>query len=299
MEKLNSKLILFFLFTFFYVEANAQDIYFSNYPQQQFFYNPAFAGVDSTHDFSLSGRKTKYDFSGFHYSALLSYNQPICHFKSGIGGSICYLSGLGFRNYTVTSSYNYKFKLAPKMNLRIGLSASTGFLHQDKYEDPFLPNRGYPAFNKTYFDLRIGVEYDWRNFFAGVSFKQYDFTRTIKHFSINFSPLIFTAGNKFRICKSISTTPSFIYCPELPYYQVANDVWFKKTFLLGCGIANGDLRFGTTTVLRGGVCLKKKITAVFYYVSGEKYVTNKYDGVNEEIFNYGFSTFLTSIQYRF
>ena len=60
---LKQKLILFFVLACFTVTVRAQETVFSNYPMHQLFYNPAFAGIDSSHQISITGMQKHYLFS--------------------------------------------------------------------------------------------------------------------------------------------------------------------------------------------------------------------------------------------
>lgn len=259
---LKHKLILFFLLSCFTVTLKAQDIYFSNYPQQQFFYNPAFAGVDSTHDFSLSGRTQFGSISAYgkYYDAVISYNQPICNSKSGIGGIVAYQQNSSSQRYQLALAYNYKFKLAEKMNLRIGASAIQEFYHQDETQNWWSGTN--PAFDKTFFDLSAGFEYDWQNFFLGFSIKHILKQKESYNMNIVYAAKFFTSGYKINFCKSFSTTPSIFYVLQGPAqeFQVANDMCFKKIFLLGCGAI-----YNEAVSIRGGICLKNKFQEMVSY----------------------------------
>ena len=261
---LKSKLILFFLFCCFTVTLRAQDIYFSNYPQHQFFYNPAFAGVDSTHDFSLTGRHDNFFFNNIPtYSTVLTYNQPICHFKSGIGAAIAYRTDVYSKEIQSSLAYNYKIKLTKKKNIRLGVSSS---LYFNKFYNS-INNTGALEIQKIYLDVDAGLRYEIKNFFIGVSHKNIfnqkvlDLLNSPNH-NYRFSLNTFTVGSKFNINKSFSTAPSFLYMNQMHshYLQIANDVSYKKTFLLGAGLI-----FKEAFTVRGGISLCNKFQAMLSY----------------------------------
>ncbi len=258
---MKNSILIFFLFSCYTVTLRAQDIYYSNYPQHQFFYNPAFAGVDSTHDFSVSGRARYGSISshGNYHDAMFSYNQPICHSKSGIGAIVTYQNGGDFHRYLLALAYNYKIKLAEKMNLRIGASAIQEFYHQD---ESFSGWGGSPAIDRTFFDVSAGFEYDWKNFFLGFSVKHILKPKETFYENKVYAAKFLTAGYKINVCNSFSTTPSvlLIYQGPAQQLQFANDMVFKKTFLLGVGII-----YNEAVSPRVGICLKNKLQAMISY----------------------------------
>ena len=307
---LKRKLILFFLFSFFSVAVKAQDIVFSNFPQHQFYYNPAFAGVDSGHVFSVTGRRAKDYFDNMpYYNSLLSYNQPLKNFKLGIAASalfhksdIAVFSQLSF-------TCNHKFNLGKKMNLRLGARATTGFLH---YQTP--KNWDYykqfwedsiPNISKGHYYFSVGARYEWCNFYFGVSinnllFNEFYIAGDRENYHRNHGhrgTAIFTIANKFKMFNWVSTTPSIIFSPY-EYFQIANDLCLKKTLLLGCAFTPGALALTKAFMLRGGICFKNKLQAMFSYDFGQEGISF-YGSDNQYYYFNGLGTYEANIQYHF
>lgn len=160
-----------------------QDAQFTQYMYNGLFYNPAFSGKDAG-----------YSFSALHRSQWLSYTTA-----SGSGGApttqLVTVSGgfekanLGFGvtvvNDDIGISNNQEVNLSLAYHLRLGrgklsFGASGGFfsstLKYDELEavnpDPSLPSAGRE--NQINNSVSLGMIYDRRNFYAGVSTRHFN-----------------------------------------------------------------------------------------------------------------------------
>lgn len=281
----NKMKIIFFLMCLSSV-LHAQDAYFNNYPQNHFWYNPAYAGVDSTHEFSLSGRT---QWSSNYNTVMLSYDQPLEKIHSGIGAKVLYdRSGSApMEKQYGALCYNYKIHLADEMNLRIGMQAAfdylrintSGLIFGAQYTDTGYvntPTTDFPLLIENYsLDFGAGIWYTFKNFYAGFS-TQHISNPLLKisygtYYSLS-KNYISTAGYKFKLGKHFSTIPSAICMLQVPskFFEVSNDFVLNETYYLGAGF-RGINNLNRLTA-RGGIKWKKKfqvMVAVDFSVPSE------------------------------
>lgn len=256
---------------------HAQDPYFNNYPQNHLWYNPAYAGVDSTHEFSLSGRT---QWNSIYNSVMLSYDQPLEKIHSGIGAKILYdRSGDGpMKKYYGAICYNYNIHLATEMNLRIGMQAafnysrintSTLFFGSQYGSSGYVPNSqtGTLTDIQNYrLDFGAGIWYTFKNFYAGFSTQHIStpvLKQTMDTNNTIYQNYISTAGYKFKLGKHFSTIPSAISMIQGPskFFEVSDDLVLNETYYLGAGY-RGINNLNRLTA-RGGVKWKKKFQVMF------------------------------------
>ena len=260
---------------------HAQDAYFNNYPQNYLWYNPAYAGVDSTHEFSLSGRT---QWSSTYNTVMLSYDQPLEKIHSGVGAKVLYdKSGDGpMEKYYGAFCYNYKIHLATEMNLRIGMQAAFDYDYLKTILDPSgltfgnqYGSSGYDTthssgiiyqFDRYSLDFGVGIWYTFKNFYAGFSTQHIStpvLKQTMDTNNTIYQNYISTAGYKFKLGKHFATIPTAICMLQGPskFFEASNDFVLNETYYLGAGFRgiNNLNRF----TARGGIKWKKKFQVMF------------------------------------
>lgn len=263
-----SKLILIFILSCFISKIHAQDFLFNNYAQHLNYINPANVGVDSMHNFSLTGRYRNQFWQGKTYSTFATYEQPICHNTNGIGGSAFFEKGENYYQYKINGIIGGKLKLTSNMSIRGGVTASYEFFHQDSigFHGGFEEWYHSPEMNNSLFEFGVGTRYDWGILFVGFSIKElsgavfgepYDDYGNKKH------PLkILNGGLNLKLSNSITISPSFLqlWQSDARSFQIGTDLSIKKRIFAGAGIfSNNAVSF------RGGFCLKKKLSFLFHY----------------------------------
>ena len=267
---------IIFLFMSLSYSLHAQDLFLSNYPQHNLFYNPAYAGEDSTHSFSLSGR-TQWD---TYNSLVLTYDQPLEKIHSGIGAKVLYdRSGSApMEKYYGALCYNYKIHLADEMNLRIGMQAAfaysrintsgltfggyysdTGYVNTPPTDIPLL-------IENSSLDFGAGIWYAFKNFYAGFSVQHISNPLLKISYGAYYSlskNYISTAGYKFKLGKHFATIPSAICMLQglSKFFEASNDLVLNETYYLGAGF-RGINNLNRLTA-RGGIKLKKKFQVMF------------------------------------
>lgn len=263
-----SKLILFFVLVCFISKVHAQDFLFNNYPQHLNYLNPANVGVDSMHNFSLTGRYQNQFWEGKTYSTFATYEQPICHNTSGIGGSTFFERGEKYYQYKINGSIGGKLKLTSNMSIRGGVTASYEFFHQvsTKYSWGFEEWSSTPEMSHSLFEFGVGARYDWGILFVGFSMKELSgvvFGESYDDYG-NKKPMlkILNGGLNLKLSNSITMSPSFLqlWQSDARSFQIGTDLSIKKRIFAGAGIfSNNAVSF------RGGFCLKKKLSFLFHY----------------------------------
>src|ERR1043165_8756108 len=114
------KIIAIIILSSLTLSIYAQGPFFLNSPQNYLWYNPAHAGADSVHEFTLSGQNR---WEKSYQTLMLSYEQPVYKIHSGVGGLIMRDDqGDGqIIKYYIAPCFNYNVTIANKMSLRVGV----------------------------------------------------------------------------------------------------------------------------------------------------------------------------------
>ncbi len=221
--------------------------------------NPAYTGFEESHVIDINGKwdKPLFDISpGFYYPITygLSYNTALGKKKNnGIGlyGDNKFIGVEILINSDLTYSYNFRIKQENNLRFGIGIFFKKGIFNYDSLSFPDEIDRRHgfmfnsveipPASNtKINTGLNLGVFYNYRNFYTGLSFNK------ILQFSgfFNSKPELnpeinFYAGYNFKINNhSVFPSVSFEYQSRICYFTPTVFYSYKNIFVAGINAKN-------------------------------------------------------------
>jgi type IX secretion system PorP/SprF family membrane protein len=154
-----------------------QDPYYSQYMNNPFIINPAYAGINDVVCLNATARQQWVGIKGAPNTTIFDGNAPVKPFgiNSGVGVSIV-SDNLGFeKNLGLNLAYSYKIDLKKG---KLGLGINAGFFNRtlkaDKWlppqttaaEDPLIPGTSETAFG---LDMGIGAYYKTDDLYFGLS----------------------------------------------------------------------------------------------------------------------------------
>ena len=235
------KSLLFLSILFFSLQSYAQRTIFTQYMQNPYRFNPAYAGVKGTNITESISRLNLDDLFGNTQTSMLSYNTSLDKINSGIGISILYDVNNNnlFHYFENKISYNYNIKLGETHSIRLGTSIGTeqGWLNSSGLTfgsqfngltiDTSQPS-GEEFKVKTSLITDLGFNYSYKNFqLMGAVNILYTSNNTAKTYKIYYGLIAYD----IKLRDDIKLTPSIFYTKQGQYSSTTDinlNFYYKK-----------------------------------------------------------------------
>ncbi len=209
-----------------------QDPQFTQYMFNQLFYNPGFAGVEGVSKFTLlhraqwAGYKSTFDGGGAPTTSTINFTTPIYKLQSGFGAEIVN-DNLGASNsLSVQASYAYHINVKESklsFGLRFGVISRSVNFDQYRWADPNDPYRLEGKETQAQPDLGVGVYFQNKNYFAGISVNhlietQFNFGIDDLRNSLE-SNFVVLGGYHYDVTYNLVITPSVIIKSDFNTYS--------------------------------------------------------------------------------
>lgn len=248
-----------------------QDPQFSQFMFNNFFLNPAFAGVEgqtkltALHRSQWLGYQSSFGDGGAPTTQLLSMTTPIYKLNSGFGAYIINDNLGPQNNLEIQAAYAYHYPLKD-MKLSFGLRAGifSQSLNYDQYrainpDDPLIVNKNGRE-SQIRPDLAAGVFLKHEKFYGGISFNhitkaEFDFGVADSRNALQ-SHMVITGGYYYDLNFDITLMPSAIIKSDLNTYSFDLGVvaFYKDTMWGGLSFRQSD----AAIILLGYSLLKDK-----------------------------------------
>ena len=156
-----------------------QDPQFSQYMFNQLYFNPAYAGIPGSTQFTAIhrtqwlGYESTFDGAGNPQTQLISANSPIFKIRSGIGLYVSNDNLGALNNLEIQGSYAYHVAIKNSklsFGIRAGIYSQTIDFDKYRWIDPDDPLRQAGKETQMKPDLAAGIYYRAEKYFLGLSF---------------------------------------------------------------------------------------------------------------------------------
>jgi type IX secretion system PorP/SprF family membrane protein len=248
-----------------------QDPQFSQYMFNNFFLNPAYAGVEGVtkltaiHRSQWLGYQSSFGDGGAPTTQIFSMNTPIYKINSGFGAYIINDNLGPQNNLEIQASYAYHYQLK---DAKISLGIRTGIYSQslnfDQYrainpDDPLLINKNGRE-SQVRPDFSAGLFYKHEKYFAGVSFNhlskaEFDFGVSDSRNALQ-NHMVITGGYYYDLSFDLQLMPTALIKSDFNTYSFDLSVvaFYKDTMWGGLSFRQSD----AFIILLGYTLLKDK-----------------------------------------
>ncbi|NMM49606.1 PorP/SprF family type IX secretion system membrane protein [Marinigracilibium pacificum] len=274
----------------------AQNGPFTQYLNNEFILNPAYAGADDALSLTAIYRSQWSNIEGMPVTQTLSGHSLIKNNNSGVGATITHDQIGIHRNITAVGAYSYRINLSNDRYLALGFQAGikniqSNYTQLSQYaQNPLDPKIANADFNYTRFDLGLGLLYTSEKFKLGISLPSYNTSKDKESDSLTYnfdeSKYFLLTSYKIEMSSSLNIYPGILinYTAGLPItYDVNIQGELREVLTIGFSYRHQtSLNF----LLQAVILPQLRIGYAYDYPSGKNALFDKES--NELMLNYIF-----------
>ena len=232
-----------------------QDPQFSQYMFNQLYFNPAYAGIPGSTQFTAIhrtqwlGYESTFDGAGNPQTQLISANSPIFKIRSGIGLYVSNDNLGALNNLEIQGSYAYHVAIKNSklcFGIRAGIYSQTIDFDKYRWIDPDDPLRQAGKETQMKPDLAAGIYYRAEKYFLGLSFdhllnSEFDFGNDSLTNALN-THAYFVGGYDYKVNYDLTLTPSVLVKSDFATYtfDISLLAYFREKLWFGLSFRQSD-----------------------------------------------------------